>query len=489
LSLGDSLARISRGEVLADEWSRRVYSVDASHYEVMPEAVVCPSDQQDVEQICRYCHAKKIPITARGAGTGLLGQSLSAGVIIDFRKHMDKILEIEDDHVGVQPGVVKAVLDLELRKRGKFLPPDPASSNYCTIGGMIADNSSGIHCLGYGNTIDFLEEVKVVYGDGSAGFADKNYYDPRMARLRDLVSPHTEAIRSGYPRVSKNSCGYRLDAVVREEEYLPHKVFAASEGTLGLVTEARFRILNMPDRRCMIVLGFSDVLASIEAVPSIMKLSPAALEMMDHSVAAQGSNSKDEGCLLLVEFAGEGREPELGMETCRHLLSTKCTIVEYASDEQSLVKIWNARKSALNNIMKLTVGSRKPVGLVEDTVVPQEVLLDHVTEILSAYRENHLEYVMYGHAGNGNIHTRPMIDLSSQSEIELMQRIATNIFSKVVKWGGTITGEHGDGIARTPYIEMMYGRDITQLFASVKKSLDPGLVLNPGKKIPSSTLQ
>ena len=150
MNIARDLLCIAKGEILEDSWSRLIYSVDASHYEIEPTAVVCPADEYDVQRICEYSSCHNIPITARGAGTGLLGQSLSNGVILDFSKHMDNIVEIDNEYVTVQPGIVKGILDKELKKNNKFLPPDPASSNYCTLGGMIADNSSGIHSLGYG---------------------------------------------------------------------------------------------------------------------------------------------------------------------------------------------------------------------------------------------------------------------------------------------------------------------------------------------------
>src|ERR671925_762911 len=280
MHIAGDLLRIAKGEVLDDSWSRRVYSVDASNYEIEPTAVVCPADEHDVQHMCQYSFAKKIPITARGAGTGLLGQSLSEGMILDFTKHMDKITEIGEDYVIVQPGIVKGLLDKELKKRNKFLPPDPASSNYCTVGGMIADNSSGIHCLGYGSTIDFLDEIEIVYADGKRGFASAGKFDDRMTRLQKLLSPHANVIRNGYPQVSKNSCGYRLDAVMASR-FMPQKVFAASEGTLGVVTCAKLKIVDIPAHRCMMVLGFEDLLAAVSAITAILKFSPVALEMLD----------------------------------------------------------------------------------------------------------------------------------------------------------------------------------------------------------------
>ena len=490
MRIAGDLLSIARGEILDDSWSRLIYSVDASHYEISPAAVAYPADAHDVMQLCEYSFAKKIAVTARGAGTGLLGQSLSdGGIILDFTKHMNRIMEIEDDHVVVQPGIVKGVLDNELKKKGKFLPPDPASSNYCTIGGMIADNSSGIHCLGYGNTIDFLDQVNVVYPDGTAGFASTDKFDARMENLYNLLVPFAGAIRKGYPKVTKNACGYRLDAVIAGSKFQPHKVFVASEGTLGVVTSARMRIVDIPACRCMLVLGFEDLLDAVSVVPAILRFSPAALEMMDHTIVWHNGKisvtDDARGCLLFVEFAGDRNQGvEERMALCTKELAGKCSVVEYAFDEQSITRIWQARKAALNNIMKMAVGSRKPVGLIEDTVVNPTLLADHVASLLQTYRENKLDYVMFGHVGDGNMHTRPVIDLDSKSQVELMERIATTVFTRVIRSGGTITGEHGDGLARVGYIEMMYGKEMTIIFSKVKKLFDPNFTMNPGKKVP-----
>jgi FAD/FMN-containing dehydrogenase len=479
--LADDLVRVAKGEVLSDDWSRRVYSVDASHYEIEPVAVACPMDAHDVQEIMRYAVSKKIPVTGRGAGTGLLGQALSEnGLVLDFSKHMNKIVETGDDYVVVQPGIVKAALDKELKKKGKFLPPDPASNNYCTIGGMIADNSSGVHCLGYGNTIDFIDAVDLAYADGSAGHASVTGYDEKMSALKSLLEPYVDLVHNSYPKVNKNSCGYRLDAVIADK-FQPQKILAASEGTLALVTSARFRIMDIPENRCLLVLGFEDLVDTVSAAPAILQFFPVALELLDHTVFLH-SKSAEKGSLLYVEFAG--KDAQTLLEKCRQKMTGLVTAVEYASDEQSLTKIWAARKGALNNIMKMTVGSRKPIGLVEDTVVPPSMLAEHTQNIVAAYREYGLQYVMYGHVGDGNLHTRPIVDVLSKSESEMINNLARRIFSQVIQKGGTITGEHGDGLARVGYIEMMYGKKLTSLFRQVKELFDSDYLLNPGKKVP-----
>jgi FAD/FMN-containing dehydrogenase len=348
---------------------------------------------------------------------------------------------------------------------------------------MIANNSSGVHCLGYGNTIDFMDAVSVVYADGKPGFASAERFDDQMGNIRKLLLPNIDVIKSSYPGVSKNSCGYRLDAVMTRR-FAPHRMFAASEGTLGIVTSTRLRILDIPTHRCMMVLGFEDLLKAVSAVPVILKFSPVALEMLDHTVISCCDSSGDGGCLLFVEFAGNSRKIEDRLAACRQELAGRCSVLEYASDEQSMDRIWRARKGALNDIMKLTVGSRKPIGLIEDTVVRPELLADHAAGLLRTYRENKLDYVMYGHVGDGNMHTRPLVDTGSGKEVELIQRIASRVFQQVIMRGGTITGEHGDGLARVGYIEMMYGKQLANLFYKVKKLLDPTFTMNPGKKVP-----
>ncbi len=384
MKIADGLLRIARGDVLTDDWSRQVYSVDASHYEIKPEAIVCPADEHDIQQLCQYNSSHNLPIAARGAGTGLLGQALGSGIILDFSKHMNKIINIEADSVTVQPGIVKAVLDKELKKRNKFLPPDPASSNYCTIGGMISNNSSGIHCLGYGSTISFLQEINCVYADGQLGFASPIRYDYKMEKLKKLLSLHAPEITTSYPLVTKNSCGYRLDATMTNK-FNPQKVFAASEGTLGFITSSKLRIVDIPEYRSLLVVGFEDLLSAVSVVPFILKFFPVALEMLDHSVLRLNkSNTAGNGCLLFVEFVSDNSsyKAEASMKACKEGLAAKSSILEYASDEQSITKIWMARKNALNSVMKLTIGSRKPVGLIEDTVVPLDALSNYATKLL-----------------------------------------------------------------------------------------------------------
>ena len=503
LSIDETLRSIAKGEILSDSWNRKIFSVDASHYSITPKVIVCPIDEIDVSELCIFASKKNISLTPRGAGTGLLGQSLTSNISIDFTKHMNKILEINDNSVLVQPGISKGLLDKELGKKNKFLPPDPASNQYCTIGGMIANNSSGIHTLGYGSIIDFLEMIEVVYSNGiidTISEYKKNQEQINMKysslnikiqKLFDLMSStrSREMIRNRFPKVSKNSCGYRLDKLIEDNNFYPQKIFSASEGTLGLITKIKLRILDIPIYRATVVMGFNDVLQATSNISKINNFEPVALELLDGKTIVQddnfqNSNNKKYGSLLFVEFAGNKLSKiEHTVKSCCNKLTSYAEIIEVTYDKSSCDKIWKSRKNALNNVMKLTIGSRKPVGLFEDTVVPS-TLLSNLTEfILREYNFHKLDYVIYGHAGNGNLHTRPIINIDSKNQLELLTNMAEKIFRKVVNLGGSISGEHSDGLSRLNYIEYVYGKEMINIFKNIKNILDPLNILNPGKKI------
>jgi glycolate oxidase len=486
IKIADELQRISKGEVLSDDWSRKIYSVDASHFILSPELIQKPLDDDDVRNICKFCYAKHISITARGAGTGLLGQSLSSGVVLDFTANMNKIIDMGEDYVTVQPGLVKGILDNELEKKRKFFPADPASGNFCTIGGMVANNSSGPHSLGYGSTIDHVQEISITYADGTSGTIGPTVKrDEKISKMLEIISPSVDLIKRKYPKVSKNSCGYRLDAVLSNKAFHPQKVFVASEGTLGIMTSTRLKIFDMPLYRNLLVVGYQDLLIAMRSVPSILTFSPTALEMLDSSVVSSDRKSfNDSGCLLFVEFSGDNRvDVEANLYKCKSRVEGNGQVLHTAFDPISIRHIWESRKNALNNIMKFTVGSRRPVGLIEDTVVRPDLLFEYSLFLKQLYSENNLDYVMYGHVGNGNLHTRPMVDIEESSEINLLEGLAKRVFKRVIDYGGTITGEHGDGLARSKYVQQVYGNRIYSLFKQIKYLFDPQFIMNPGKKV------
>lgn len=481
------LKRLGLEDIFSDEWTRTIYSVDASHCLLKPSIVNFPSNEQDVQKICAYAHGHSIPLTCRGAGTGLLGQSLSTGIVLDFTKKMNKILEIEDDYIIVQPGVVKAVLDKELAKRDKFIPPDPASSNYCTIGGMIANNSSGPHGLGYGSIINYVQRVDLVYNNGSIGFADQRNFDERIDKMLKYVSSENINIKDHYPNVSKNSSGYRLDAVFENNKVEPQKIFVASEGSLGVITSCRISVLDVPEKKSLIILKFESILHAALIVPLILKFRPVAMELLDRGTIIEGWKTDQSGnknsCMMFVEFYGNDNDFYENVHRFEDTIRQKSNILESGYDKKSVDRAWGERRNSLNSAMKRGIGSRKPAGIIEDTVVQPELLHDYLVFLLKLLAEYKLDYFVYGHAGNGNLHLRPIIDFASKDSIDLMDVLADKVFNHISEINGSISGEHGDGILRTRYVPMMYGSTMYQIFKQVKSIFDDKKIMNPGKKV------
>ena len=482
------LKRLGLVDVFSDDWTRTIYSVDASHCSLKPSIVNFPSNEQDIQKICAYAYDHSIPVTCRGAGTGLLGQSLSTGIVLDFTKKMNKILEINDDYVIVQPGVVKAVLDKELAKRNKFIPPDPASSNYCTIGGMIANNSSGPHGLGYGSIINYVQGVDLVYSNGTIGFADEINRDERIDKMLKYVLSENINIKDHYPNVSKNSSGYRLDAVFENNQINPQKIFVASEGSLGVVTCCKISLLNIPEKKSLIILKFESILHAALAVPLILKFRPVAMELLDRETIIEGwktnQTENKNSCMMFVEFYGDENDFYQKVHKFEEIIGQKSIILESGYDKKSVDMAWSERRNSLNSALKKGIGSRKPAGIIEDTVVHPELLHDYLTFLLKLLAEFKLDHVVYGHAGNGNLHLRPIIDFESKESIDKMNLLADKVFNHIFEINGSISGEHGDGILRTKYIPMMYGSKMFHVFKEIKSIFDDKKIMNPGKKIP-----
>jgi glycolate oxidase len=493
-NIGQEVANLTSNETLWDDWTRKIYSVDASNFVVEPLIVSCPRDEFDIQQICKFATVRNIPLVCRGAGTGLLGQCLSTGIVLDFVRKMDHIVEIGDDYVIAEPGITKNRLDRELQKRGKFIPPNPASSNYCTLGGMIANNSSGPLTLGYGSIMSYLAGVRTVYSNGELGFAYENKnFDSTIKKMIDLVISESDLVNRKYPKVNKNSSGYRLDSIIDREKIHPQRIFLASEGTLGIVTSAKLLTLDIPEFRYLFILSFPKVEAAVGKLPLILKYRPVALELLNTNFLSDASkvdSSLDDSCSLLVEFHASNQS-KLEMKTMQFEkdVSQYSRVVESSSHLIWIEKIWSLRQNALNSILKMSTGTRKSVGLIEDTVVAPSLLKDFVSLLIESYKKYELSYVIYGHAGDGNLHTRPIIDTEQEAEPKKMESMALEIFNYVKAHGGSISGEHGDGLARVKYIPWMYGNDMYNVFIKIKKIFDKKNILNPGKKVLSEKLQ
>lgn len=510
--LAKDLRRLIKGKVLFDELSRTMYSTGACSYQIMPLGAVAPRDTEDVIQLAKYCDANGIPLIGRGAASGLCGQALGAGIIVDFTPFMNEVLEVnlQDSWVEVQPGVVQGVLNAQLLAASKFFPPDPSTSDYCTLGGMIANNASGAHSVKYGSTIDYVQELTVILADGTE--ARMRTWAPEaiggqewasepaagtLEKVGRLLQENKEAIQEKFASfVDKNCCGYRLDKVFQPDGLNFSKLFSASEGTLGLITSARLSVLDKPKADVLALVNFDDLEKAGEAVAAILTLRPSSLEFMDKRCIDRTRQDRpdlahfvpeDMTAQLIVEFDGNDLEALKGKVelteklVCRDL--KLAPLLEKAYDAASKNTIRAVRK-ALTPIMHKLPGPRRIISFVEDFAVEPTKLAQAIGQIQAILGRHGVEAVVFGHAGQGSVHVRPLLDLRNPTDVDIMGEVSEEVHSFVLGIGGTVSAEHGDGLSRTQFVERQYG-DTYPLFVEVKRLFDPKNLMNPGKIINS----
>jgi FAD/FMN-containing dehydrogenase len=467
--IGSEIQRIVQCKVLWDKYSRDFYSVDASSYLVKPLVVVFPRNENEIIKILRFASKKNIPVTPRGAGTGLVGSALGSGIILDL-KHFDKI-KAYPNYAQVDSGVLRGNLDKTLKKCGKFFGPDPSVGPYCTIGGMIATNASGNHSLKYGSVIDNLIGVRIITSSGKAiNLPSKSQFGNKILKMIN------HNIQKKFPHVSKNSCGYRLDKITKKTDL--QKIIAGSEGTLGIIISAKIKILPLPKKKILIILSYRNLKRAVIDSAKIVKLAPSALELIDKSIIEhiKFDFPAETGCLLFVEFDSniEKSRANLGK------IITDARIIKTLTKKDEVKKWWDIRNSALGFSLRSVTPNQSLPTLIEDATVSVEklvLLVDIIKKISKKYK---LDIVTYGHAGNGNLHIRPIIRYKNK---KLIKKIATEFFSKVIEIGGSITGEHGDGLARSEFVKLQYGNDVYSVFKKIKQEFDPKNILNPDKII------
>jgi len=465
--IGRHLQRIIQCQVLFDKQSRDFYSVDASSYVVKPLVIAFPTNERDIIKILSFASKNNIPVTPRGAGTGLVGSALGNGVILDF-KHFDKI-KIYSNYVQADSGVIKGILDKKLEKDGKFFGPDPSVGPYCTIGGMIATNASGSHSLKYGSTIDNLIGVRIITSSGKTiNLPSKTQFGNKILKM---INP---SIQKKFPLVSKNSCGYRLDKIKKRADL--QKIIAGSEGTLGVIISAKLKILPLPKKKILIIISYRNLEQAVIDSANIVKLRPSALELIDKNIIEhiKFNFPRYTECLLFVEFDNNITKSRANLGK----IITRAKIIKTLTKKDEVKKWWNIRNSALGFSLRSITTRQSLPTLIEDATVSVDklvLLVDIIKKISKKYK---LDIVTYGHAGNGNLHIRPVIRRENK---KLIKKIATEFFSKVVEIGGSITGEHGDGLARSEFVKLQYGKDVYSVFKKIKQEFDPKNILNPDK--------
>jgi FAD/FMN-containing dehydrogenase/Fe-S oxidoreductase len=510
VSLQRALEGAVEGEIRFDKMSRAIYSTDASVYQIIPAGVVIPRSASDVISALRICREHGVSITARGGGTSQSGQAVGAGVQIDFSKYMRRVLEVDPEgkSVVVEPGIVVDELNDRLKPHGLQLPIDLSTASRATIGGMIANNSSGTRSIIYGSTIDYVLELEVLLADGSvvtmrpleSGELDRKCeqddLEGRCYRaVRRLAEEHAAEIDRRYPKILRRVGGYNLDRFVPSQgSFDLCKLMVGSEGTLGLVLEAKLRLVGHPGAKVLSVAQFRDLRDAMTATPAILQHHPSAVELMDRNLLEMTRGKiefeplrdfivGDPGAVLIVEFMGESMEglPERIDRLDTDLRARDLTAhVHRAIDDGAQARIWKLRQAGLGLALAET-GDAKGVSYVEDTAVAPDRLPEYIDRFLAILDENRTRASFYAHASVGLLHIRPAVDLKTLGGIEKFQRIAEQVADLVLEFGGALSAEHGDGLVRSPFQRKMFGPVIYDAFCEIKGTFDEAGVFNPGK--------
>jgi len=491
-----------------DPISRTLYSTDASIYQIMPLGVVLPRSAEDIAATLRIAREAGVPVLPRGAGTSLAGQAIGRAVILDCSRYMDRILEVDPAArwARVQPGVVQDALNLAASPYGLRLGPDTATSNRATLGGMMGNNSCGARSLVYGKTGDHVQELRVLLIDGTELHLRRPTPQasgrPAPAAGREgeiyrtvahLVAQHRDEIARRYPKILRRVSGYNLDLLAADPTDLI-ALFVGSEGTLGVVTEARVGLVDQPAHTALSVVHFPDLFAAFEATPLILSHAPSAVELIDRMVLemtrAQLESARrmtfvqgDPEALLIVELSGhdleEVRARQRRLEADLRAAGAGGAIVHAATPAEQ-DNIWRVRKAG-QGLLQGVKGDAKPITFVEDTAVPPERLAPYMRRVRQTLDRHGVRGAFYAHASVGCIHVRPLINLKDRRDIEKMKAIAAEVGELVIAFGGTMSGEHGDGLVRSWFLERFFGPQIYGAFKALKRLLDPPQLMNPGK--------
>ncbi len=507
--LQDALADPS--DVLMDRPSRLLYATDASLYEMEPVAVVFPRTPADAAAAVDVARTHGVPVLPRGGGTSLAGQGVNHAVVLDFTRHMNVVLQIDDERrlARVQPGLVLSELNKAAKPYGLHYPIDPSTANRATIGGGIGNNSCGTHSGLYGKTVDVVESMDVILSDGEGlrfdqvderrlrAMIDSGGREGRLYRdLRELAQRERAEIVERFPDIPRRVSGYNLDTLLDPEGVNLSQMVVGSEGTLAVVTEATVQLAPLPARRGILAAHFSTLIEAAEATVAANAHKPAAIELVDDIIIERCRSSVgyaplaefvvgEPGAILLIEcFADNDAEIIEQLRTIQSELESRSMGYAFVTetDAAAQARMWQMRQAGLGLLMSMH-GDPKPGAFVEDTAVPPERLPEFVARFDAAVRAKGLRAGYYGHAAAGCLHIRPVVNVKDPVGLDQTEALASEIADLVVEFGGSLSGEHGDGIVRGAFMEKMYGPRLVDAFREAKQIFDPEGLLNPGKII------
>ncbi len=485
-------------DVHVDGTRRAAYSSDASLYRVRPMAVVCPRGADEVAAVLDVCRREAVPITARGAGTSVAGNAVGAGVVLDFSRHMNRVLSVDaDSHTAVvQPGTVQAALQAAAAPHLMRFGPDPSTSTRCTIGGMIGNNACGSRTLGYGRTSDNVTRLRVLTGAGqdltltsAVGGAATGSPEtsPALTDLRRIAQSGLATIRTEFAQFGRQVSGYALEHLLPENQFDVARMLVGSEGTLALATEATVRLVTEPKNRVLVVLGYPNIAAAGDAAPAVLGFAPTACEGIDSRIVDVVRDRRGPSAVPPLPAGAAWLFVEVVGDTLPDAVATAESVGRGCGATDSLVvtdpgraaKLWRIRADGAG------LAGRSPAGLPahagwEDAAVPPARLGDYLRDFDALMTDFGLTGLPYGHFGDGCLHVRIDFPLTASNGSAIFREFLFAAATLVANYGGSLSGEHGDGRARSELLPVMYSADALALFAAVKNVFDPQNILNPG---------
>jgi len=511
--LEQELRRRVEGDVRFDRYSRLLYSTDASMYQMEPMGVVIPRHADDVQAVIEVANRLGAPLLPRGGGTSLTGQTVNHAVVLDFSRHMAGVLEVnrEERWARVQPGLVQDELNHHVRPLGLLFGPDTSTSNRATIGGMLGNNSGGSHSIAYGLTVEHVIEMTTILADGSRavfGEVTPEQFAAHMRRpglegqiyreIDRIRKQYDPEIRTRYPKHWRRVCGYNLDELVKDRPLNMARLIVGSEGTFLTVVEAKVRLVRKPPATAVDVIHYHDMQEALESSQAILETGPYAVELTDKMILDLARNNieqatrmgfvqGDPAAILIVEYAGETEQEvkakvaDLEARRTRGRFGYASHIATDPAEQQS---IWKLRKAGLGLLLG-TRGESKPIAFIEDTAVDPKHLPEFVPRFTEIMAKHGADAAYYGHCSVGCLHIRPLINLKTERGLEQVRVMAEEIFDLVLSFGGAISSEHGDGRARSPFLERVFGPVMFQAFKEAKAAFDPRGLMNPGNIVGS----
>jgi len=528
MNIKEELQSLISGEVLDDAETKVKYSKDASIFEITPQVVVYPKNSEDVKNIVKFATKNHLSITPRSGGTDMSGAAVGDSIVVDMTRYFNQVLEIGEGYALTQPGVFYRDFEKQTLEKGYLLPCYPASREICTVGGMVGNNSAGEKTLSFGQTHEYVKQLKMVLSDGNEYIISpltkseldkklslKNFEGDFYRQMFDLIEENYDLIQKARPNVSKNSSGYLLWDIYNKTIFNLTQLFTGSQGTLGIVTEIKFRLIKPKKYSKLLIIFLYNLDHLGEVVEKVLESKPESFESYDDQTTKFAAKFWGEilkvikpkniislgfsfipeilmtiqngfpKLILMAEFTGDTEdEANQKAQKAQSDISSYHLKSRVTKDEDDARKYWVIRRESFN-LFRHHAGGKHTAPFIDDLVVRPEVLpefLPKLEAILEPYKKM-MVYTIAGHVGNGNFHIIPLVDLTDPKIRQIIPELSQKVYDLVFEYKGSMTAEHNDGLVRGPYLKQMFGEDIYQLFKKIKSIFDPENIFNPHKKI------